>query len=77
MIGFGPSATDTAPASRSNGRAGRCCSVTLAIIWTVVFWFPNRPLVIVAVAIPVAIVCSLIAAKTTRGGWHWRWGDKD
>ena len=49
----------------------------LAIIWAVVFWFPDRPTVIVAVAIPVAIICSLIAAKTTRGGWRWRWGEKD
>lgn len=51
--------------------------IALAIIWTVVFWFPNRPWVIVSVAVPVAIVCSLIAAKTTRGGWRWRWGEKE
>ena len=49
--------------------------LTLAIIWSVVFWFPHRPLLIVAVAVPVAIVSSLIAARTTRGGWRWRWGE--
>ena len=51
--------------------------VTLTIIWTVVFWFPNRPWVIVSVGLSVAIVCSLIAAKTPRGGWRWSWGEDE
>jgi hypothetical protein len=51
--------------------------VTLAIIWATVFFFPDRPLVIAAVAVPAAIVCTFIAAKTTRGGWRWRWGKDD
>jgi hypothetical protein len=33
--------------------------------------------VIAAVAVPAAIVCTFIAAKTTRGGWRWRWGKDD
>ncbi|MEO7276482.1 MAG: hypothetical protein ABIW33_00465 [Sphingomicrobium sp.] len=51
--------------------------VTLAVIWSVVFWFPDRPLIIISVAVPAAIVCAIIAARTTRGGWRWRWGEKD
>ena len=50
---------------------------TIALIWGAVALFPDRPLIIVSVAVPVAIVCSLVAARTTRGGWRWRWGGKD
>ena len=50
---------------------------TIALIWAAVALFPDRPLIIVSVAVPVAIVCGLAAARTTRGGWRWRWGGKD
>ena len=30
-----------------------------------------------ALAIPVTVVFMVIAARTTRGGWRWRWGEKD
>jgi len=35
----------------------------------------NRPLQLVAVAIPGFVVFMVICARTTRGGWRWRWGD--
>lgn len=31
----------------------------------------------VAAIIPLTVVFAVICAKTTRGGWRWRWGDKD
>lgn len=52
-------------------------AVTVAIIWLTVFLVPDRPVVILSVAIPVALICTLIAARTTRGGWRWRWGEKE
>jgi len=39
--------------------------------------FVRKPLVLVAIMIPLTVLFSTIAAKTTRGGWRWRWGDKD
>ena len=39
--------------------------------------FARKPLVFVAIVIPLMVLFSTIAAKTTRGGWRWRWGDKD
>jgi hypothetical protein len=33
--------------------------------------------VFVAIMIPLTVLFSTIAAKTTKGGWRWRWGDKD
>jgi hypothetical protein len=37
----------------------------------------DRPLQLVAVLIPLTIAFTLVAARTTRGGWRWRWGDED
>jgi len=39
--------------------------------------FARKPLVFVAIVIPLMVLFSTIAARTTRGGWRWRWGDKD
>jgi len=39
--------------------------------------FGDRPLQMVALLAPVAIVFMVVCARTTRGGWRWRWGDKD
>ena len=39
--------------------------------------FARKPLVFVAIVIPLTVLFSTIAARTTRGGWRWRWGDKD
>jgi hypothetical protein len=36
-----------------------------------------RPLQLVAIMAPLVIVFSVICARTTRGGWRWRWGDED
>jgi hypothetical protein len=39
--------------------------------------FVRKPLVFVAITVPLTVLFSTIAAKTTRGGWRWRWGDED
>jgi hypothetical protein len=30
-----------------------------------------------AIMIPLLAVFTVITAKTTRGGWRWRWGKED
>jgi hypothetical protein len=37
----------------------------------------GRPLQLVAIMAPLVIVFSVICARTTRGGWRWRWGGED
>jgi hypothetical protein len=32
---------------------------------------------LIAVFIPYTAASMVIAAKTTRGGWRWRWGEED
>lgn len=49
----------------------------IAIVGVIAFLFGNQPLVIIALLVPLALVLILITAKTTRGGWRWRWGDDD
>jgi hypothetical protein len=49
----------------------------IAVAIGVAVEFASRPLVVFAVLTPLMIVFALIAARTTRGGWRWRWGEKD
>ena len=39
--------------------------------------FAEKPLIIVSVLVPLVLTFLLITAKTTRGGWQWRWGKRD
>jgi hypothetical protein len=39
--------------------------------------FGRRPLQLFGLLAPFLAIFILIAAKTTRGGWHWRWGGDD
>ena len=31
----------------------------------------------IAAIVPITMLFLVITAKTTRGGWRWRWGDED
>jgi len=37
----------------------------------------NGPLQLIAAAIPLTVVFAVICARTTKGGWRWRWGEED
>jgi hypothetical protein len=39
--------------------------------------FGRRPIQLVAALVPLVVVFVMICARTTRGGWRWRWGDED
>lgn len=39
--------------------------------------FGDRPAAFYAVTAPLTLLLLFVAAKTTRGGWRWRWGAKD
>jgi len=39
--------------------------------------FAARPLILIAVLIPAIATLLVITARTTRGGWRWRWGEED
>ena len=49
----------------------------VAIVATVGLALEGRPGLQAAVIFPLIGILLLIAAKTTRGGWRWRWGNRD
>ena len=49
----------------------------LAIVGVVAATLRDKPLVTVAMVIPLTTVLLVITARTTRGGWRWRWGEED
>jgi uncharacterized membrane protein YphA (DoxX/SURF4 family) len=36
-----------------------------------------RPVQAIAALVPLVAAFVVIASKTTRGGWRWRWGDDE
>ncbi len=40
-------------------------------------FFAKRPLVFASILAPAVAILMVITARTTRGGWRWRWGDPD
>ena len=49
--------------------------VAIAILLSIKF--AQRPFELFAVLAPLLVAFTVICARTTRGGWRWRWGDKD
>jgi hypothetical protein len=49
--------------------------VALSVLSSVIF--ARRPSQLFAIMVPLVVVFMVICAKTTRGGWRWRWGDRD
>jgi len=37
----------------------------------------RHPLQLFAALAPLLIAFMVICARTTRGGWRWRWGEED
>ena len=55
-------------------------AITVAFVAVVIgtsFRLRDKPLVLIAILVPVTFLFCLICARTTRGGWRWRWGDGD
>jgi hypothetical protein len=49
----------------------------LAIVGGLVALLRDRPLQLVAALVPLTATLLVICARTTRGGWRWRWGKED
>ncbi|WP_308514982.1 hypothetical protein [Sphingomonas flavescens] len=48
-----------------------------ALIAIGVYFFRDRPLQLAALMAPAILALVLVCARTTRGGWRWRWGGDD
>jgi hypothetical protein len=49
----------------------------LAIVAGALFRFGERSPATFAVIVIATAILLVITARTTRGGWRWRWGDAD
>lgn len=49
----------------------------IALVFISAYLFAGRPVVMFAILAPAVATFLVISARTTRGGWHWRWGEKD
>jgi hypothetical protein len=55
-------------------------ALTLVVVGLIILTsatFSRRPVVLLAILIPIIASFLVICARTTRGGWRWRWGDED
>ena len=49
----------------------------LAVVFVAIWLFQKQPLAIFAILVPATALLLLVTARTTRGGWRWRWGGRD
>ena len=47
----------------------------MAAVTSLSFYLQDRPIQLAGAVIPLTVVLMVICAKTTRGGWRWRWGN--
>jgi hypothetical protein len=50
-------------------------AVYMAAVIGLSLWLGDQPVKLTASLVPLTVVLLVICAKTTRGGWRWRWGD--
>ena len=49
----------------------------LVIVFALAFTLEHRAIRLIAALIPPTIAFLVICARTTRGGWRWRWGEEE
>jgi hypothetical protein len=49
----------------------------IAAVFVATYFFAQRPIVLFAILVPATAVLLVVTARTTRGGWRWRWGERD
>ena len=49
----------------------------IAVIGLAALLLAAKPVAVIAIVVPATMVLLLITMRTTRGGWRWRWGQRD
>ena len=52
-------------------------SAYVAVILLAALLLNPEPIAMLSVIIPATALLIAITARTTRGGWRWRWGEKE
>jgi hypothetical protein len=52
-------------------------AIYLAIVLGAGLGFPDKPVIGLSIVVPATALFLLVAWRTTKGGWRWRWGDPD
>jgi len=48
----------------------------VALILVIAFSMRHQPIQLIAALVPLVVLFIVITARTTKGGWRWRWGDE-
>jgi hypothetical protein len=49
----------------------------VAVIFGALFLLRDRWVQLLGILVPATVAFIVITARTTRGGWRWRWGEED
>ena len=49
----------------------------LAVVVTAGLLLDGFPAIQASIVVPAIVALLIITARTTRGGWRWRWGEQD
>ena len=54
--------------------------ITIAYLVVVIgaaTFLSDEPIIFFGILVPATLALIVITARTTRGGWRWRWGERD
>lgn len=51
------------------------CAAYLTLVVIAVFVLQRSALAMLSVIVPATVIFLLVSARTTHGGWRWRWGE--
>ncbi len=49
----------------------------IALVFAAAFLFKDRWLPLLSIVVLATLLFMLVCARTTKGGWSWRWGSED
>ena len=49
----------------------------VALLLVIAFSMRHQPIQLIAALVPLVLLFIVITARTTKGGWRWRWGEED
>lgn len=52
-------------------------AVYMGLVLGSAYLFGEKPILLMSIVIPATILLMVVCAKTTRGGWCWRWGSRN
>jgi hypothetical protein len=74
---FAPKRYGYGPGLPVSWQGGALIAAFIAAVLAIVLTFRHRPLVMIALLVPLVVTFMVVSCRVTRGGCRWRWGEEE